>query len=87
MLDSAMRLEAIRHRLQEAFNPIRLEVIDESYKHMGHKGAKDGRGHFKVIIVDEELSSMLKIAAHRHIYKTLGDLMKTDIHALSIVLV
>lgn len=81
------RIEAITARLQEAFAPTFLEVIDESHKHIGHEGAKSGLGHFKLRICADALKALPEIKAHRAIYGALGDLMTTDIHALSIEMI
>ena len=45
------RLAEIRKRLTEAFEPETLGVEDESHLHEGHEGARDGRGHFRVLII------------------------------------
>ena len=58
----ATRVEAIRQRLQEAFAPLELEVIDESHRHAGHAGARDGRGHFDVRIVSAAFAGMAPLA-------------------------
>ena len=78
------RAEAIRSLLQTAFAPTALEVIDDSHRHVGHEGAKDGRGHFTVRIVSPAFTGMATLARHRAIYAVLDALMQTDIHALSI---
>jgi BolA family transcriptional regulator, general stress-responsive regulator len=78
------RVERIRSALQEAFAPSRLEVVDDSHRHAGHAGARDGRGHFNVEIVSEAFSGLAPLARHRRIYAALGEMMVTDIHALSI---
>lgn len=78
------RPEAIRAALQTALAPIRLEVIDESHKHVGHAGARDGRSHFAVVVVSEAFAGKAPLARHRQVYAALGELMQTDIHALSI---
>lgn len=64
--------------------PVRLELIDESHKHVGHAGARDGRGHFQLNIVAAGFAGLSPLARHRKIYAALGDLMQTDIHALGI---
>lgn len=74
----------IRGRLAEQFAPDLLEVRDDSHKHVGHPGARDGRGHFHVRIVSEQFRGLSPVARHRRIYAALGPLMQTDIHALSI---
>jgi BolA protein len=78
------RVEAIRQRLQAAFSPSELDVIDDSHRHAGHEGARDGRGHFRVRVVSPAFAGMTPIARHRAVYAALGGLMQTDIHALSI---
>lgn len=78
------RVEAIRSLLQTAFAPTELDVIDDSHRHAGHEGARDGRGHFRVRVVSPAFAGMAPLARHRAVYAALGDLMQTDIHALSI---
>ncbi|WP_235893668.1 BolA family protein [Cognatilysobacter lacus] len=78
------RTGAIRECLQAAFAPAVLEVVDESHLHAGHAGARDGRGHFRVALVSGHFGGMAPIARHRAVYAALGDLMTTDVHALSI---
>jgi BolA protein len=70
--------------LTEAFSPERLLVKDQSHLHAGHVGAREGRGHFEVIIVADAFAGCSRIESHRLIYDALGELMTTDIHALSI---
>lgn len=77
-------VEQIRIALQSALSPSQLLVTDDSHKHAGHAGARDGRGHFHVQIVSEAFSGMSQLARHRAIYAALGQMMETDIHALSI---
>jgi BolA family transcriptional regulator, general stress-responsive regulator len=78
------RVERIRSALEAAFQPAELEVVDDSHKHAGHAGARDGRGHFTVRIVSEAFAGMSPLARHRAVYAALGEMMQTDIHALSI---
>ena len=81
---TAARVAAIRARLEEAFSPQSLEIIDDSHRHAGHAGAKDGRGHFRVRIVSKHFEGTRTLERHRMVYAALGDLMRTDIHALSV---
>jgi BolA protein len=78
------RVDMINEKLTVALSPESLEVIDRSHEHAGHEGAKDGGGHFDVIIVAEAFKDMGTVQRHRAIYDALGDAMKTEIHALSI---
>lgn len=81
---SAARIAAIRARLEAAFAPAQIDVIDDSARHAGHVGARDGRGHFKVRIVSAAFAGMPPLARHRAVYTALGELLQTDIHALQI---
>ncbi|MCC5863769.1 MAG: BolA family transcriptional regulator [Wenzhouxiangella sp.] len=81
---SEHRVAMIRKRLTERLAPIELEVVDESHLHAGHPGARDGRGHFRLRIVSEVFHGLPRLARHRRIYAAMGELMQTDIHALSI---
>jgi len=83
-LPKEARVAAIRDALEAAFSPSELEIRDDSHRHAGHAGAKDGRGHFDVRIVSKAFAGMTPLARHRAVYAALGDLMTTDIHALSI---
>jgi BolA protein len=78
------RVGAIRDRLQAALAPVELDILDESHKHAGHEGARDGRGHFAVRVVSAAFEGEHLLARHRRVYAALGDLMQTDIHALSL---
>ena len=80
-VDRTARIEAM---LTEAFSPERLLVKDQSHLHAGHAGAQEGRGHFEVIIIADAFDGCSRIESHRLIYEALGELMTTDIHALSI---
>ncbi len=84
MLAREQRVDEIRRRLHEAFSPATLVVTDDSHKHAGHEGARDGRGHFSVQISAEAFRGLAPLAQHRAIYAALGELMSTDIHALAI---
>lgn len=81
---AASRVARIRAALQAAFAPQSLEVEDDSHRHAGHAGARDGRGHFNVRIVSAAFAGMAPLARHRAVYAALGTMMESDIHALSI---
>lgn len=78
------RVERIRRRLETALHPARLEIVDEGHKHVGHPGARDGRGHFHVTVVSDAFRALPRLGRHRLVYQALGEMMSTDIHALSI---
>lgn len=81
---SGTRGERLAERLRTALQPIELEIIDDSHLHAGHAGARDGRGHFTVQLISERFAGMPVVRRHRLVYEAVGDMMVTDIHALSI---
>lgn len=81
---TTQRIDMIRERINRQLNPDRLEIIDESAKHAGHAGARSGGGHFLVEIVSNSFTNKNLITRHRMVYDSLGDMMDTEIHALSI---
>lgn len=83
-LPREQRVGAIRAALESALSPLSLEIEDESHRHAGHAGARDGRGHFRVDIVSATFEGMAPLARHRAVYAAVGELMTTDIHALAI---
>jgi BolA protein len=78
------RKKEITRLLKEAFDPETLGVEDESHLHEGHEGAKDGRGHFRVLIIASAFEDKTMIERHRMIYRVLDDMLRLDIHALAI---
>lgn len=83
-MNNKERIIEIENRLRDAFKPLHLLVVDDSAQHHGHEGAKDGRGHFSVKITAQAFQGKTLAERHRMIYTILGDMMKTDIHALQI---
>ncbi|MBB6091922.1 BolA protein [Povalibacter uvarum] len=78
------RVERIRAQLRANLNTDEIELIDDSHLHAGHAGARDGRGHFRVRVVSEDFEGLRTVQRHQLVYRSLGDLMQTDIHALGI---
>ncbi len=68
----------------QALAPEHLEIQDDSAAHAGHAGARSGGGHYDVLIVSSRFAGLNSVARHRLVYATLGDLMKTRVHALAI---
>ena len=76
--------EEIRTRLEAAFAPEALEVINESEKHRGHGGYSDGESHFRVVIKALAFKDMSRVARHRAVHKALGADLVGRIHALAL---
>ena len=75
----------IRRRLREALEPDRLEVRDDSERHLGHAG-HDGRGesHFSVDVVSKLFVGQSRVARQRMVNDALGELLVDRVHALAI---
>ena len=78
------RVATIERLISEALDPVEILVKDTSHLHIGHAGAKDGRGHFDVRIVSDKFTGQSRIARHRMVYHALGSFIDSDIHALRI---
>ena len=75
----------IRRKLTERFAPIRLEIEDESHRHIGHEGARPGgETHFAVTIVSAAFLGHSRVARQRLVYQALAEELATRIHALSL---
>jgi BolA protein len=77
--------EAIRKKLQAGFDPVQLEVIDDSAKHAGHSGARaGGESHFTVKITADAFTGQGRVQRQRRIYAVLSQELAGPVHALSI---
>jgi len=75
-------------KLNAAFQPTKLEVIDESNQHHGHAGAHpSGESHFRIRISSQAFVGKARVAQHRLINEALAVELKTRVHALAIVVV
>ncbi|SIO12533.1 transcriptional regulator, BolA protein family [Parasphingorhabdus marina DSM 22363] len=75
----------IEQRLQAAFSPDTLRVINDSAKHRGHAG-DDGSGesHFTVEITCAAFAGQSRLERQRMVNRALGDLMRDKVHAMAI---
>ncbi|WKJ89511.1 BolA family protein [Methylomonas montana] len=78
-----MTADHIRQKLEEAFKPELIEIIDHSAAHAGHAGNKGG-GHYHVTLVSAQFEGKSLVQRHQLVYQALGDMMKDEIHALGI---
>jgi BolA protein len=80
--------EAIRVKLQAAFEPLRLEVTDESHRHAGHSGARPGgETHFAVTIESAAFAGVSRLQRQRRVYGVLAQELAGPVHALSVTAV
>ncbi len=77
--------EQIRERLETAFEPESLTVVNESHLHAGHAG-HDGSAdsHFRVAIAAPAFGEMTRVGRERAIHKALGKDIMGAIHALAL---
>jgi BolA protein len=77
--------DTMRGKLTERLVPTRLVIIDESYRHAGHAGARpEGETHFAITIVASAFSGLARVARQRLVYETLAQELATRVHALSL---
>ncbi|MEM6385264.1 MAG: BolA family protein [Pseudomonadota bacterium] len=81
-----MRVEdEIRAKLEEAFQPSELSVLDESEQHRGHAGYQEGgQSHFRVAITSDAFADLNRLARHRAVHAALGAELIGRIHALAL---
>jgi len=76
---------AIREKLTLAFQPMRLELTDDSDKHAGHAGHNPGgESHFTVIIKSNAFDGLSRVARQRAVNQALSVELAGPVHALSI---
>ncbi|WP_421725419.1 BolA family protein [Bauldia sp.] len=77
--------DRIAQTLTEAFDPVSVNVVDESDRHKGHAGARpEGETHFRVVVVSEAFRGKSRLAAHRMVHAALRDEFARGLHALVI---
>jgi BolA family transcriptional regulator, general stress-responsive regulator len=78
--------ERIVARLKEALDPTSLEVVDESDRHAGHAGAREGGGtHYRVRVVSAKFERRSRVERHRLVYDLLAPEFADGLHALALV--
>jgi len=75
-------VELLRRQLA-VLQPQSLVIEDQSHRHAGHAGAREG-GHYDLTIVAEAFTGKNTVARHRLVYDAVGDLKQSKIHALAI---
>ena len=79
--------ESIAQKLTDAFQPTRLEVVDDSDRHAGHAGHREGGGsHFNVMIESGAFAGVPRVMRQRQVYAVLADELAGPVHALSLKL-
>lgn len=77
----------IESKLQQAFSPVELDVIDESEQHRGHGGWREGgETHFRVRMIAESFADQSRVARQRAVNACLAKELSTTVHALAMEL-
>lgn len=77
--------ERIRSKLEAGLAPRRLAIVDNSHRHAGHAGAREGgETHFRVEIVADGFAGKSRIERQRAVYALLADELKERVHALQL---
>ncbi|MBO6781695.1 MAG: BolA family transcriptional regulator [Alphaproteobacteria bacterium] len=79
------RAQRIRAALEEAFDPVSLEIVDESHLHAGHAGARpEGETHYAVSVVSPRFVGQGRVARQRAVYSVLEQEFRSGLHALTV---
>ena len=77
--------DLIQDKLTAAFQPTRLEIVDDSSRHAGHAGAREGgESHFNVTIEAQAFAGAARVARQRMVYQALAEELAGPVHALSV---
>ena len=77
--------DTIEQKLRAALNISQMELVDESHKHAGHAGAREGgESHYRLMVVSPDFTGKNKVARQREVYRILKEEMAGPIHALSL---
>jgi BolA protein len=77
--------ERIAAKLMHGLRPTRLDIVDESDRHKGHAGWREGgETHYRVQIVSESFAGKSRVARHRMVYDQLGEEFAAGLHALAV---
>ena len=74
----------LRGALERALQPHSLDIVDDSARHAGHAGAREG-GHYRVTLVSEAFRGRTQLERHRLVYAAVAPFMGGAVHALNIV--
>jgi len=76
----------LRSKLEAALSPTSLLVEDESQKHAGHAGAREGgETHFRIRIVSQSFAGLSRVERQRRVYAAVAEELAERVHALSLV--
>ena len=85
MAETGIVAARLRDSLETAFQPTELIIHDESTRHAGHSGAREGgESHFRVRIVSATFSGLSRVERHRRVYQAVAGEIAGGVHALAL---
>ena len=76
----------LRAKLEAALSPLSLDIEDESAKHAGHAGAREGgETHYRIRIVSQSFAGLSRVQRQRAVYAAVAEELAERVHALSLV--
>ncbi|WP_072396394.1 BolA family protein [Hyphomicrobium sp. CS1GBMeth3] len=77
--------ERLREKLMVALEPTRLDIVNESELHAGHRNSPGtGESHFRVLIVSPRFTGVSRVGRHRMVNDIIAEELKGGIHALAL---
>ncbi len=87
MMSRDARIDEI---LRKAFDPLRLEVVNDSDKHSSHakRMGLDGKGetHYKITVISSAFDGLSRLARSKEVHRVLANEFATGLHSLSLKL-
>ena len=75
----------MRQALMVALEPTRLDIINESEMHAGHRGSPGtGESHFRILVVSPKFAGKSRVDRHRIVNGLLASELKAGVHALAL---
>jgi len=75
----------LREKLMVGLEPVRLDVINESEMHAGHRSSPGtGESHFRVLIVSDKFTGQSRVARHRMVNQLIAEELAGGLHALAL---
>jgi BolA family transcriptional regulator, general stress-responsive regulator len=75
----------LREKLMVALEPTRLDIVNESELHAGHRSSPNtGESHFRILIVSPRFAGVSRVGRHRMVNEAIADELAGRIHALAL---
>jgi BolA family transcriptional regulator, general stress-responsive regulator len=75
----------MRERLMVALEPSRLDIVNESELHAGHRGSPGtGNSHFRLVIVSSKFAGLSRVNRHRLVNELMAEFLAGGVHAMAL---